>query len=230
MRVLVTRPAAEARATALRLLALGHAPLLSPVLEIVPLAGALPQGPFDAVLATSANAFRARLSPLALPLHVAGAQTAGAALEAGWPQASTVALDSRALAVELAHACQSPARLLYLAGRDRKSELEAILTDRGHVVAVAETYAAQAASALQPDVAAALAGGRLDAVLHYSRRSACMFMALAAAAGVAAQAARLAHHCLSRDVAAPLARWGAADVRVAARPQEASLLRSIGLR
>jgi uroporphyrinogen-III synthase len=54
MRVLVTRPAREAESTARRLQARGHQAVVAPVLEIVRTGFTLPEGPFDAVLATRA--------------------------------------------------------------------------------------------------------------------------------------------------------------------------------
>ena len=228
MRILVTRPLREGQATARRLLALGHEPLLAPVLEIAGLEAHIPDGPFDAWLATSINAF---LTPKPQPgasLHVAGAQTARAAKAAGWPAPATVAADARALVAALLQAYPSKAGFLYLAGRDRKSDVETLLRGAGHAVTVAETYAAEAASAFPPPVLAALADGTLHATLHYSRRSAGMFIALAQASGLAAQAAALLHLCLSHDVAAPLARLGATRILCATAPDEASLLDLLG--
>jgi uroporphyrinogen-III synthase len=49
--------------------------------------------------------------------------------------------------------------------------------------------------------AQALARGEADAVLHFSRRSARLFAACAAKAGLASQAAGLRHVCISRDAA-----------------------------
>ena len=54
-RVLVLRAREDAERTASRLRAMGFTPLLSPVLEIVGTGAAIPRGPFDAVLATSAK-------------------------------------------------------------------------------------------------------------------------------------------------------------------------------
>jgi len=63
----------------------------------------------------------------------------------------------------------------------------------------------------------------LDAVLHYSPRSAANFVALAEKAGQAAALRRLHHYCLSVAVAAPLEAAGA-TTEVAATPDEMALL------
>jgi uroporphyrinogen-III synthase len=61
-------------------------------------------------------------------------------------------------------------------------------------------------------------------VLHFSRRSAEVFIDAARAAGVLESALQAAHFCLSAPIAEPLAQAGAADIRVAERPNEALLL------
>ncbi len=64
----------------------------------------------------------------------------------------------------------------------------------------------------------------LEAVLHYSRRSAALALALARSAGREPALYRLKHLCLSHDVAVPLVEAGLAAHFVPARPDEASLL------
>jgi uroporphyrinogen-III synthase len=70
----------------------------------------------------------------------------------------------------------------------------------------------------------ALAGGDLDAVLHYSRRSAETALTLVTAAGLHADFAVLRHLCLSDDVAEGLSALSGATVKVADRPDEDALL------
>ena len=94
------------------------------------------------------------------------------------------------------------ARLVYLAGRDRKSDLEMALTVTGQVLDVVEIYAAVASTALDARVAEALETQALDGILHFSRRSAALFLRLTE--GRTGNVARFAHFCLSDDVAAPL--------------------------
>jgi uroporphyrinogen-III synthase len=70
----------------------------------------------------------------------------------------------------------------------------------------------------------ALAAGRLDGVLHFSRRTAAAYVACAAAAGIANQALAAAHYCLSRQVAEPLTAAGAGTLSVAKEPTEDALI------
>ena len=85
-------------------------------------------------------------------------------------------------------------------------------------------YRAVAETALPDDVRDALGAGQVDGVLHYSRRSADAFEAIAMAAGIDLKSLPTKHYCLSAQVAEPLAQIGVAGVVVAPRPDEASLL------
>ncbi|MHB2168424.1 uroporphyrinogen-III synthase [Alsobacter sp. R-9] len=225
MRVAVTRPRPAADRTAARLAALGHDPVVLPVLRIAPTGAPLPPGPFVAIAATSANALLAlpdgAPGPLAgLPFHAVGAATARAARTAGFRDVRDGGGDARALAATLLAAGQR-GRLLYLAGVERKPVLEQALAGSGLEPVAVEGYDAVPA---QPSMDVLLGGPGPTAVLHYSRRSAEAFLAAARGAGHEAAMVSLPHLCLSPDVAAPLAAAGAPRVLVAERPDEAALL------
>jgi uroporphyrinogen-III synthase len=226
MRVIVTRARGDAARTAAALRARGHEPLLSPVLEIVATGAAIDPERAQALIATSAHAFEflpqadaARLAPL--PLFVVGARTAKAATDAGLAPPRLIAASALELAQQMALAPSAPAHLLYLAGHDRKPDLEAALGAQGHVIDVVEVYEARAVEALAPDVATALTRGEADAVLHFSRRSAQLFAACVAKAGLSAQAQGLRHVCISRDAA-----LGAGAV-IAPTPDSAGLFKAL---
>ncbi len=85
-------------------------------------------------------------------------------------------------------------------------------------------YRAAMALGFPPAVRAALVAGRLDGVLHFSRRSAEAYLDCARTAGALDRALAAVHSCLSRQVAEPLMAAGAAKVRIAARPEEAALI------
>ena len=115
-----------------------------------------------------------------------------------------------------------PARLVYIAGRDRKSDLETALAIVGQAMEVVEVYEAKEAAALPRLAIDALRIGALDGVLHFSRRSAELFVALARDEGVSVSA--LTHFCLSEDVATPLRAAGCPAIAVASAPNEPALL------
>ncbi len=236
MRVWVARPEADARRTAARLVALGHVPLVAPVLAVIPSRDAAPDGTFAGVLLTSANAVAAldeagraalvaRTSARAegIPVLAVGARTAQAARGAGLAAASAEG-DAGSLAALALRTLPPGARLLHVTGRPRKAEPARTLRAAGFAVVPWETYATERLTRLPPAVDAALASGALDAVLHFSRRSAETALALARAAGREPAFRGLAHHCLSADVADPLVAAGLACHVVAAWPDEAALL------
>lgn len=232
MRILVTRTQPEAQRTAARLAALGHEALLAPLVSIVATDATLPERPFDAVLATSAQAIallRETRGLHDLPIFTVGARTAAAARAAGFSGVRAPAPDARRLAETIAAFHPAPAAFLYLAGRDRKPDLEATLGQSGHRIEVVVTYAAKAAVVLPQDIRDALARGEIDAILHYSRRSAAIFRALAEAAGVADAAGRALHVCISADAAAPLQGF-ASRLRAAVEPNETALLAELASR
>ena len=213
LKVAVFRASDDAAGTQTLLAARGFEAVLAPVTEIVALPASTPTGPFDFVVATSARAFSTALSLAKLPFFVVGERTAEAARRAGFsphPPAQDVA----ALIPRL-----PGGRALYLAGRDRKPDLEAALAGR---IAVLEVYAAEARPGWTPHQALAVA--QADAALHYSPRAAALAATFAQSAGSGPAFLRLSHVCLSRDVAAPLAQAGAGRVIWPQRPAEGPLL------
>src|SRR5207253_10348536 len=85
-------------------------------------------------------------------------------------------------------------------------------------------YRAVAAERLPDEASAALRSGEVNGVLHFSRRSAVIYLDCARAAGVLDSALRPFHYCLSKAVAAPLVAAGASRVMVAKSPEENALL------
>jgi uroporphyrinogen-III synthase len=92
------------------------------------------------------------------------------------------------------------------------------------MISIWTAYEAIAAERLSSIAADALREGRLDAALHYSRRSASILLDLAGAVGVKDELIALAHLCLSTDTAVPFRDAGAGRVTIAERPHEDALL------
>lgn len=230
MLVLVTRPAPQAAETAARLTLLGHAAIISPVINIVPTGAQWPAIAVDRLIATSARAFEALHvqpdlpSPEArrlIPLSVVGKKTLAAARAAGFAGSAAVAPDVQHFAAAL-NAPPHSRRALYLAGRERKPEIETICAAAALNVTIVETYGAEPAKQLSDAARAALDAGAIGAVLHYSRRSTAMFLELLEADGFDASA--LTHLAISEDAAGPLRALDLLHVHVAARPDEDALL------
>jgi uroporphyrinogen-III synthase len=230
VRLLLTRPEPDTQRTAAALRAQGHDVIIAPLLRIVPIADAsIGAGPWAAILITSANAaptvaVHARVTQLrTLPVFAVGRRSADAMAAAGFADVTSADGNVSDLARLVAARMPPAARLLYLAGEKRSGDLAGELRAHGFVVEITTIYRAIAATGLPPAAAEALASG-IDGVLHFSRRSAEVYVDAARAAGMVANALKPIHFCLSAQVAEPLAQAGAADIRVAEPPNEALLL------
>lgn len=170
MRLLIVRPQPGADATAARVAALGHQPLVHPLLATASVRWAVPTARTDAVILTSAAAVRhagpAADALKALPALCVGEATAAAAAAAGWTRAQAGPGTLQAL---LDSAANGPYhRLLHLAGEDRTR----VRVPPGVVMAVVITYRAELLD-LQAEPAALGAAG----VLLHSPRTARHFAA-----------------------------------------------------
>jgi uroporphyrinogen-III synthase len=231
MRLLVTRPQQDGERTAARLRTRGHHVTLAPLLRIESVDFELPHEPLSAVVITSANAARAvashsrREALTALTAFTVGHHTAEAARAAGFRAVECADGDKDDLvALIRARGDERAAPLLYLAGEDRAGDLAA----SGVSLLTAVAYRAVKVERFAPDVAAALAQGALDGVLHFSRRSAQAYLDCAARARILERALAPVHFCLSRQVAQPLAAAGAGAIRLAPHPDEAAMIDLVG--
>jgi uroporphyrinogen-III synthase len=231
VRILLTRPEADAQRTAAALRARGHEAIVAPLLRIEILSDAdLGAGPWAGILVTSANAVRAvaahrRHDELrGVAVFTVGERTAQAMRTAGFTNVISAAGDVNDLTALVAARLQPVAPLLYLAGEERSGDLAGALRGQNFAVHTVLVYRAIVADKLPRAAAAALAAG-IDGVLHFSRRSAEAYVTVAQDSGLSANALTgPVHYCLSARVAEPLYAAGAANVRVAARPDETALL------
>lgn len=230
MRVLLTRAVDDAARTRSTLEGFGHRVFVSPVIEIVPLAADWPGGIVDGILATSGQAFVAAAdywgpSPEArrlVPLWLVGTRTRDVALQRGFLGATFVAQNTVALVFEM-NKRLGRQRVIYLAGRDRKPDIETALAVTEQPAQVVEIYEARPASELTAHVRSLLASRSIEAALHFSRRSAALFQSLVAASDLPPPARNV---CLSDDVATPLRNAGW-PTQVAREPTEQSLFASL---
>ena len=231
MRILLTRPEADAARTAAALRERGHEAIVAPLLCIEIAADAdLGAGPWAAILVTSANAVRAiaghkrRGELRGIPVFTVGAHSAQDMRAAGFAAVSSADGNVADLATLVAARLPAGARLLYLAGEERSGDLAGALRAQGFAVDTALVYRAVAAQQLPRQAVTALAAG-VDAVLHFSRRSAEAYVAAARNAGILAAALQQpVQMCLSARIAEPLRSAGAAKIRIASRPDEAAML------
>lgn len=231
MRLLVTRPRPEAERTAAILRAQGHTVVIAPLLRIETVTDAeISAGPWAAIMVTSANAGPAiaahRHFPMlrALPVFAVGRRSAEAMRKAGFAEVTSADGDVGDLARLVAELMPRGASLLYFAGAERAGDLAGDLAARGFAADTVVVYRAVAATNFAPDAVEAITHG-IDGVLHYSPRSAALYVAAARTGHlVAAAVVKPAQFCLSANVAAPLAHAGATDIRIAPQPTEAALI------
>lgn len=226
MHLLVTRPEADASATAQRLEAMGHSVTVEPLLTIV-LAdppGDLPEP--AGLIVTSRNGVRALQTWRQaadwhdVPLFAVGAATGEEARSAGFRKVTAGEGEGSGLVSIIGGALPAGrGPVIYAAARDLSGNLAEELEVAGFDLQMVEAYRAERAEALSPALLAALAAGSIDGALFYSRRTARTFRDL-----IADRPVRLAHvFVLSEPVAQPLKDIGA-TVHVAPAPDEASLL------
>jgi uroporphyrinogen-III synthase len=235
MAVLVTRPHPDDETTAAALRARGFEVLCAPMLRFESVAFHDDKDArYGAVIVTSANALRG-IEPhlngsrlLKLPLFAVGERTAAAARGAGFENVipadgDAAGLRDLVLLSVKTKALKKTATLLYLAGADLARDLAGELGERGFSVVTRTTYRMSAVSSLPQEVSDAFAANGIEAVLHYSRRSARAFLEAARAAGVEISALAIPHYCISAAVAAVVRDAGATQVMVAASPDENAL-------
>ena len=230
MAVLVTRPHPDNEDTARALRERGFKVVLAPMLrfEALPLADDL-DADFAAVIVTSANALRAaeaQLGPLLkLPLFAVGEHTASEARRLGFGQVVSAEGDAGKLRDLLRKnlKAKKAKRLLYLTGNDLSRDLAGELSGHGFEVVTQTTYRMTALSSLSRATRDAFAANEVEAVLHYSQRSARAFLEAARAEGVEISALAVPQFCISANVAAILREAGALRVLAAASPDENAL-------
>jgi len=239
MAVLLTRPHPDNEPSATRLRERGFEVLLAPMLRFEPIAFEDdPAAQYDAVIVTSSNALRAIAPQLqstgltGLPLFAVGDHTAATARELGFHKVISAEGDASALrerVIERARARDLPedSRLLYLAGADVSRDLAGELRDYGLDVATQTAYRMTALSTLPREVCEAFAAGKVQAVLHYSKRSAAAFLQAVRGEGIEISALAVPQCCISGNVAAVLHEAGALQVSAAALPNENALFEAL---
>ncbi|MDX1574843.1 MAG: uroporphyrinogen-III synthase [Kiloniellales bacterium] len=232
MKVLVTRPEADAAPLAAELAARGHSVAIEPLLTIV----AKPDAAVDlsgvqAIALTSANGARVlaeRTARRNLPVFAVGDATAAAARAAGFPAVESAGGDVVALA-ELLAARLDPAEgaVFHPAARHLAGDLQGRLEAKGFAVRRAVLYESEPSPALSEATEAALRGGRIDVALFFSPRTGKTFVRLLAESRLTAVCNRMFALCLSDAVAEDIKRLPWRALYVAAQPTQAALLDSL---
>jgi uroporphyrinogen-III synthase len=173
MKLIVTRPRQDSGPLADKLRALGHEPILIPLLEIVPRNNlVIPSRAWQAISFTSANAPRTvpcRAEWKDLPVYTVGPQSKAEAEINGYAGVQALGGNVDALAASLtARLDPAAGPILYITGSEVSGDLKGVLERHGFSVSRIEAY--DAAPCATPDAAAMAA--EADGVLLYSPRSA----------------------------------------------------------
>jgi uroporphyrinogen-III synthase len=226
MRLLVTRPEAEARVLADRLTAAGHSVIVEPLLEIVPLeTGLIILSDVQAVLLTSRNAVPA-LEQLArdasarrIPVLAVGEATARAARRAGFASVTAGPSTARELLGLVQETCAPDAGpLLHLSGEKVAFDLTPALAALGFHVERRAVYRSVPRRAFSPSTAEAIGKGLIDGVILMSPATAEAYATLIGVHHLAGAARRIMHLCLSAAVSARLDPLGTVPVAIAVQP------------
>jgi uroporphyrinogen-III synthase len=233
MRVLLTRPMNDAAPFARMLDARGHEAVIAPLLDIRFRDGAeISLDGVQAILTTSANGVRAiarRTARRDVPVFAVGPQTAEQARQAGFAIVRNADGDGAALARAAAQWAQPDnGVLLHAAGQEAPKQLAGELEKHGFSVRREILYEAVAATLLPDAGATALKDNALDAVMHFSPRSARLFCELAARAGLRRHCEHLAALCISQAAADAAAALNFRQIRIAQTPSQEAMLALLG--
>ena len=234
MRILITRPRLDAEPFAQAIRALGHDPVIEPLIEIAMLSGApLDLSGVQALVLTSANGARAaaqRTTARDISVLAVGAATAGAARDAGFRNVSVSPGEGvEALAAFIRATLRSDGgALLHPTGSISAGDLATALRSDGFTARRETIYEARAVEHLSGAVVAELSAGLIDAATFFSPRTAGLFAELAVDEGLEAACGRLTAICLSPAVAGALTELRFAAVKVAEKPSTEAMLARIG--
>ena len=233
LRALVTRPQADAKELCDLLQERGVAPVLAPLLTIVPKPHMVPDlDRVQAIVFTSANGARALAAILPadgpafdLPAFCVGDQSARAARDLGFSKVESAGGDVADLA-ELIKSRLDPGAgpLYHAAGSKVAGDLSGLLEGAGFALRRQALYEAHKAESLPGPAALALAAGDLDLALFFSPRTAAAFVRLVAQEEFGGACRNVTASALSGAVADILKEIPWRKISVAPRPEMDSLL------
>lgn len=214
----MTRPEPGASATAERLIAMGHVPVMLPCLSIIPQPAKLPPYP-AALVVTSGQAVPALPARLhGAPVFCVGDATAAKLRMAGFTRVESAAGDAAAL-TRLILARNVPGLHVLAVGERQGQKLAADLRAAGISVLRRRVYRVAKLRVMPETIRAGMQAGEFDGALFYSAETARAF-ALLNPPGTAAMQA----YVLSQNVAEGLQDLPWTVIHTAIAPTEADLM------
>ncbi len=229
MRLLITRPAEDARELADRLQALGHETTIEPMLTIAPVPYSFPDAPIAAIVLTSRHGARMIAGEFTrhlanVPGYCVGKATAEAARIAGFKHVMDGGGNAAALTAAVSGAFDSDnGVVLHARGRHTRGDIAGKLRRQGFDAREVIVYEAIATPELSLRARKAITSHALDGIVFLSPRTAQIFAVLVNNAGLTPALAGLDAYCLSDAVAAPLAGLSMNDA-IAGQPSLSALL------
>ena len=231
MRLLVTRPEPDAAVLAAELLALGHEPVVQPLLEFHALDfDTAPLRTAGALIVTSRNGLRAlqgRIDPAGIagcPVFCVGGETERGLRRAGFQTIAAVAETAEQLGAAIAKTAAKGTSLVHVTGEHQAFDLAGALEGHGFSVATLRVYEMKAASAFGGAVSDAFEAGGIGGVILMSPRTAEIFVSLCGRHGFLDRARSLDYFCLAKSVSNRLKPLEAVHVHIAQKPDRAALL------
>jgi uroporphyrinogen-III synthase len=231
MRLLVTRPEPDASAFAEELRALGHDPVLQPLLEFRVLDfDAAQLRAAGALIITSGASLRALeerdcIEDLsAKPLYCVGGETARKALAAGFKTVLAIAETGEELAGKIAASWPKDAAIVHIMGEHMAFDIVGALDREGFSVQSVTVYSMEACAEFSPSVGAMVRAGEVERALLMSPRTADIYVSLCHRHGIPNCAKTLSYFCLSANVAAKLASLKPDHVLISRKPSKQALL------
>jgi uroporphyrinogen-III synthase len=236
MRIVVTRPAEDADRQAETLTALGHVPLIHPLMELrYPPVSAIQLTGIQALIATSRNALRGlRRNPSfaaarALPVVCVGERTAELAGEFGFARVITGPGTAKELLPLISSAfAPSAGALLYLTGEHLAFDLETPLKAAGFAVPRIILYEAVEVDGEEAAALAETIRAGVDGIVLMSPRTAGIFARLVKSFNLEGEAQAITCYCYSNAIAEALSEMEGLTIAVPSRPTEDELIGLIG--
>jgi uroporphyrinogen-III synthase len=236
MRLIITRPAEDAERQAAQIRALGHEPLIYPLMEVLyQQVTPLQLDGVQALIATSRNALRglSRNSAFAdaklLPVYCVGDSTADYARELGFIYVFSGEGTAQDLLKLISHALHPESgALLYLTGHHLAFDLETPLKSLGFLVPRVILYETReiAVAGAHPIIEALKEGA--DGVILMSPRTSTIFAGLVKKFNLEGEDGGITCYCYSDAIAKPLREINGLTIEVSSHPTEADLMELIG--
>jgi uroporphyrinogen-III synthase len=236
MKLLITRPAEDARRQATPFEALGHETVIRPLMEVVyPRLTPLRLNGVQGLVATSRNGLRGLSrngsfeAAQGLPVYCVGDGTAGLARELGFGRVVAGKGAAKDLIPVITYSTSPDAgALLYLTGQHLAFDLEKPLKDKGFAVPRVIVYETREAGRPAMEAFAETLRDGVDGMVLMSPRTAEICVAAIRQFKLEREAVATTCYCYSGAVARPMREIDGLKIAIACSPTETDLMELVG--